>query len=63
MASIKNVLRNCKYCSHKKMYLRKCCYYCDNKNSEHYLEVFRDDTVMHYCKGGNAKNERNSKYR
>ena len=38
MARLKNELRNCKFCSHKKTDIENLCYYCSNKQSEHYLE-------------------------
>lgn len=61
MAAIKNQLRCCKYCSYKKPYIKKLCYYCDNKKSEHYLEEFKDDTEIRYCKGGNDRNAYSAK--
>lgn len=56
MARLKNDLRTCKYCSHKKADIENLCYYCANKLSDHYLEKIRDDTLMHNCKGGNCRN-------
>lgn len=58
MARLKNDLRNCKYCSHKKVDIKNLGYYCSNRQSEHYLEQFKDDTDMKHCKGGNANNVR-----
>ena len=55
MARIKNDMRNCKFCSHKKPDIKNLCYYCSNPNSEHYLEKIADDTLIRWCKGGNAK--------
>ena len=57
MARLKNDLRACKYCSHKKSDISNLCYYCANIESEHYLEEIKDDTEMHFCKGGNSKNK------
>ncbi len=59
MARLKEDLRNCKYCSHKKPDLPNLGYYCSNRQSEHYLEKFKDDTVMHFCTGGNIRNRKN----
>lgn len=56
MSRKKNDLRNCKYCSHKKPDVSNLGYYCANRNSNHYLEEFKDDTVMQFCIGGNTKN-------
>lgn len=56
MARLKNDLRNCKHCSYKKTDLKNLCYYCGNRQSEHYLEKIEDDTIMRSCKGGNCKN-------
>lgn len=55
MARLKNDLRNCKFCSHKKADIENLCYYCSNRQSEHYLEKIRDDTLMRHCKGGNCR--------
>lgn len=55
MARIKSDLRCCKYCSHRKVDIANLSYYCSNRQSEHYLENIIDDTLMHHCKGGNAK--------
>lgn len=56
MARLKSDLRSCKMCSHRKMDFKNLCYYCSNRQSEHYLESIKDDDVMIRCKGGNAKN-------
>ncbi len=58
MARVSVNLRNCKYCSHKKADIENLGYYCSNRQSEHYLEKFKDDTAMQFCKGGNAKLKR-----
>lgn len=55
MARLKSDLRSCKLCSHKKTDIENLSYYCSNRQSEHYLEKIKDDTLMHHCKGGNAK--------
>lgn len=55
MARLKSDLRNCKMCSHKKTDIKNLCYYCSNKQSEHYMEQIKDDTLMIKCKGGNTK--------
>ena len=54
MARLKSDLRPCKWCSHKKMDIENLCYYCSNRQSEHYLEQIKDDTLMRHCKGGNS---------
>lgn len=40
----------------------KDIYYCSNRQSDHYLENIIDDTLMHHCKGGNAKLEKKLNY-
>lgn len=55
MARIKVDLRCCKWCSYLKPDIENLCYWCSNKRSEHYMESIKDDTLMHQCKGGNAK--------
>lgn len=60
MARLKSDLRNCKFCSHKKADIKNLCYYCSNRQSEHYMEHIKDDTIMHHCKGGNCKRMRRS---
>lgn len=55
MARLKSELRNCKWCSHRKIDIENLCYYCSNEKSEHYLTSIRDDDGMIWCKGGNAK--------
>lgn len=55
MARLKKDLRNCKYCNYKKCDIENLCYYCDNRQSEHYLEKIKDDTIMRFCKGGNTR--------
>lgn len=59
MERLKSDLRNCKMCSHKKMNISELCYYCANKQSEHYMENIKDDTLMWNCKGGNARGKCN----
>ena len=58
MAALKNALRCCKFCSYKKMDIENLGYYCSNRRSEHYMEKFKDDTIMQHCKGGNASLEK-----
>lgn len=58
MARLKSELRNCKYCNYKKIDVENLGYYCGNRKSEHYLEEIKDDTVMQFCKSGNAKRNR-----
>lgn len=58
----KTELRNCKFCNHKKPDIKHLCYYCANRQSEHYLELIKDDTIMRHCKSGNAKGEKWQKY-
>lgn len=55
MARIKSDLRCCIYFSHRKVDIANLSYYCSNRQSEHYLENIKDETLMHHCKGGNAK--------
>ena len=62
MARVKSDLRCCKYCSHRKVDIANLSYYCSNRQSDHYLENIIDDTLMHHCKGGNAKLEKKLKY-
>lgn len=47
MARLKNELRNCKFCSHKKTDIENLCYYCSNRQSEHYLEKIKE--MIHLC--------------
>lgn len=54
MARLKSDLRCCKLCSHRKMDIKNLCYFCSNRNSEHYMEKIKDDSLMRQCKGGNA---------
>lgn len=61
MARLKNDLRSCELCSHRKMDIENLCYYCSNRQSEHFLESIRNITSMHQCKGGNAKLENRRK--
>nr|DAE65662.1 MAG TPA: hypothetical protein [Caudoviricetes sp.] len=55
MTRLKSELRCCKNCSYRKTDIKNLSYYCANQLSEHYLERIKDDTLMHQCKGGNAK--------
>ena len=55
MVRVKSDVRSCKYCSHKKPDIQNLCYYCANRQSEHYLEKIRDDENMKWCKSGNCK--------
>ena len=55
MARVKTDLRSCKFCSYKKTDIEHLCYYCSNRQSEHYLEQIKDDAAMKQCKGGNCK--------
>ena len=47
MARIKSDLRCCIYCSHRKVDIANLSYYCSNRQSEHYLENIKDETLMH----------------
>ena len=61
MSVIKREIRCCMFCSHLKPDYANLAYYCSNQISEHYLETIKDIENEHWCKGGNAKKQRNSK--